>query len=418
MAKFNTTFALMSKKFTSSQFSLKHLLAKNVAPEAVFVILCCRWFLMTAANTEVRQWQVTHNLDWEKVLFIARAHRVRTLVFECLKQLEIENVSPAVFENLNRTYTQFSLHALHHAAQVNNILLSFAERKIPVLLYKGLALSYGYFPKVGQREFRDIDLILSSFSHLKEATAVLLACGFSKNEDDQSTETPDVRTYHFYKYDNKVLVAHVELHLAIAPKRLALNFSLAQVFEEKQLIKVAGYDWPIPSTAHHLIMCTLHHGGKEAWGDLKGVVDIALLLKRPEINVDQVFKILEQKRLINFFTTGVAMAEILLGQGLAQKWQTGQTLRVKRLAKKRVVSILIPPFPKKGIYNKNFLFFLQMRNGALDKLKVLYFIVLKYPGNGNLFKPTENDFKWVKLPKFLYFLYYIIRPFRLVYALA
>lgn len=123
------------------------------------------------------------NIDWDRLLKLAKAHGVAALIYD--RVMEEENVPPSVkkdIENVTRGIVQQSYRLLFLCKYLVNHL---KQAGIDVLIMKGAATA-SLYPVPEYRKSGDVDLLLPDIRRLDEAVEVLKRCGCRYGEEQHS----------------------------------------------------------------------------------------------------------------------------------------------------------------------------------------------------------------------------------------
>ena len=141
------------------------------------------------------------NIDWQKILEELKAHKVEALVYSALKKDTINNIDKEVANKWKRDTFQSGVYQLNHIKQVEYVLNLFNEKKIPVIVLKGLVIRDMY-PRPELRTMCDADILVHK-EDLEKVRELLLSIGYVE------TESSDVHL-NFFKGST-----HIEVHWII-----------------------------------------------------------------------------------------------------------------------------------------------------------------------------------------------------------
>jgi len=164
-----------------------------------------------------------------------------------------------------------------------------------------------------------------------------------------------------------------------------------------------------------LLVYLCSHGSKHMWERIEWITDIDRLICNVEsINWEMVWGYAQKMHSINTLLLGLSLSQELFGTNLPafieeklnshgniQSLKTDTLELLHHNASSQAQSSGITAMFKKFGYHS------KLHDSFWDKAK-FYFTIF--------FKVTPDDVLNINLPKQLYFLYYIIRPFRLIYS--
>jgi hypothetical protein len=214
--------------------------------------------------------------DWQRLVRLARFHRVQGLVAHALRILDL--APPAERDALSADAELIAAASLRQAVECREILAAGAATGIPLLFFKGLtvgALAYGNPAlKMGW----DIDLLISP-GDLRAVAALLQGRGYELVTPKSSEKLGSWHGRHkesVWALPSKDM--HVDLHTRLADNRQLIPG--IDVHSSTQLVEVAR-DIRLPTLAPDQLFAYLCvHGASSAWFRLKWVTDLAALASR------------------------------------------------------------------------------------------------------------------------------------------
>jgi hypothetical protein len=155
-----------------------------------------------------------------------------------------------------------------------------------------------------------------------------------------------------------------------------------------------------------LLLALALHGGKHQWGRLSWVCDLAELARAYPLNFDSLTERARELRCERLLWLGLAVAHDLL----EAPWPPEILRRVRddSRVQSHVRAIGQRMFENPGASDGAFgltSFYLQMSDSFLDQARFCLRL---------FFTPTVGDWQSLPLPSRLFFLYYLIHPFRLL----
>lgn len=379
----------------------------GLAPAEALILACVRHPIL-AADAELRQLTAGFS-DWERFLEHAFHNRLIPLV---ARRFSFAGVTiPAPWsDHLTASLTRNALRNLRRTAELSRVLAGMAEAKIPALPYKGPALAADVYGDVSMRSFADLDVIVQS-SEAEKARSFLLANGYH----DRFQLTPArrramLRSQMHFQLFNADESVYLELHWALAPAYFCLNYSSDNLFRNPRIISMGGTEVSVPAV-EDLLFALCVHGGKDFWERLVWVVDVARLIEtQPEMDWEKVWQIARSAHAERLLLTGLHLAvticETTLPAQMARRINADPSLT--RLAA-RVAA---------GWWQTSGVHFSTLKSASLhlalrERLRTKMGYVLGYAAV--LATPTKKEWDWLPLPDRLFFLYYWLRPLRLVW---
>ncbi len=201
---------------------------------------------------------------------------------EELTQLLGEQVTAATL-TMHRTEVLQNLF-LERALQ--EVLHSFNEAKIPLMLFKGPALAYQFYPQPHLRTYHDIDTLIQP-GDLARAHELLIQQGFTFYEEFRSNATDTTRTGYNYllKQTDSWLEFQLELHTAPHPSEIGTSFNVQSLWERAQSMTLQGEPALTMHYIDHLLYLCWHyrfHG----FTRLLWLYDMVVLLRTMQAEMD------------------------------------------------------------------------------------------------------------------------------------
>src|SRR6516165_7608363 len=338
-------------------------------------------------------------IDWGKLLALADQHRVRPLLLQSLKVVCWDAVPPSIRLELEGFCKSNAQKNLLLALELLRLLRRFNENEVPVAAFKGPILAEAVYGDLSLREFCDLDLLIRE-QDLTKAEDILLACGYAAQFPDRDYRTAFL-SYHG-QYAFRRGQSDLDLHWQFSQDGVVFPLQAAEVWPRLTGETVAGRT--VPSLAHDdLALFLAAHGTKEGWRRLLWLCDFAEFLRRYQ-DLDWI-AILERAQ------RGHSSRQLLLAIELAATMldapapaellnQARNSSAVQSLARRaRERMLLTAP---RGSW--------EFRFGLSTHDKFLHRLL---PIKALLTTRTVGDYQAMPLPKSLWGLYYLTRPFRL-----
>lgn len=128
--------------------------------EFSLVTACCRWPPDARRNAAIQE-AARADIDWQKVLRVARRHRVVGLVRNGMMQAKV-SIPAAIIEALAANARRIALHNVATKAEIIRIKDTFAAAAIPVNFFKGPLVGILAYGSQAIKFGRDIDLLVPS----------------------------------------------------------------------------------------------------------------------------------------------------------------------------------------------------------------------------------------------------------------
>jgi hypothetical protein len=349
---------------------------------------------------------VRQTLDWDYLYQLARRHSVLPLLYWQLNKHVQSEIPPAQLERLRVKFRDNAARNLYLTGELERIITLFKAEGVAVLPYKGPALASAAYGDISLRRYVDLDILVGK-RDVPRAQELLRSRGFRLPFPlSPAQERVLLRTQHNLPFSRDGGRMIVELHWEIASKQFApTSFGLG--FGE-DLEKVRLLSLEVESLSpEDLLLSLCVHGTKHLWERLAWICDIAELVgSRPRTDWPRLYERAQRLRAERMLNLGLLLALELLDAPLPE--EVKRVLKADGVASglaSKVTARLFDgcEYSPEGLL-KSVNFNLTARRDWRDKARYLRFI----------FAPTDGDVSVLNLPAPLSFVYYVLRPFRLL----
>lgn len=317
----------------------------------------------------------THVIDWKALWEQATWHRVRPQLAALLNALPNASVPESFMERLNAVRRQ---NAARQMANAHLFLrLSRTLNPLPVVPFKGFWMANSCYPRLEDRESEDLDLFIHP-EHLAPVKAAMIGQGFHPMQgyppwDDQRI-LATFGEYNFDQFQDGVRTYHVEYHGTLGAEIQHLDIRLADLAHRLREETFSGQHIQVFDPSALLVLTALHHGGKDAWEELRQVLDIGLMLHHHGDQLDWpwIQQMIRKYDAGAVYFTGMALAARLTGVMLPEAISTSAgTTRIERLADKRVEMLGKPPvyWSSFRVYGHRWLYHLYTKSSLWNKVR-------------------------------------------------
>jgi len=349
------------------------------------------------------------NLDWNAVANLATRNGVLPLVYTRLSAIVADRGLPPLPEQLKALFRVNAVRSRHLAAELLRLLNLLESQGVAAIPFKGPALGALLYGDVIMRQFVDLDLLVRQ-SDLGRASEVLIAAGYSTRFDCRETS----RTDFFNAYENQFVspegLVTVDVHWGITPDSLPFGPSLERLWTRAQQSSLNGAPvraLALPDLVH--VLCL--QGCRDGWDKLASVCSVAGLVERVTDERDW-------KALVEEAREYRTYRMVLLGLCLANRW----------------LKAPLPPAIDKMVNADRAITSLAQRIGAgfftygntrrmvqywVQQVVVPLKVIETQRGRlryclTRAMRPTLRDGEFIRLPRPLFPLYYVLRPLRLL----
>ena len=342
-------------------------------------------------------------IDWGYLLRAAYDHAVIPLLYRKLSAFP-EAVPAEVLGSLREESLKNSRSSLGLARELLELLALLKAQEIAAIPYKGPTLAASAYGDIALRQFADLDLIV----HKRDVLLVkklLVTRGWQPEfELNDAQEAAFLDHYYDYGFRNERGVL-VEIHWKLTEGYFNVPIDVERLWDRLVPVTIAGRRLMTLSTEDSLLIVCVH-SSKHLWSRLGWISDVARLIEsNREMNwpvvIDHAARV-GSKRMLSL---GLFLAAELLGASVPEQvrkklhpdstlWALAADV-VKRLFEERTN----PP----GIL-ESALLHLRMRERLLDRIRYVLRLGLT---------TTVGDLTTMRIPRALFFLYYLLRPLRL-----
>ena len=377
--------------------------AKQIRSPEVELLLCA-----TSVRAPEHSSKADHSLlsriDWDTLLSAANNHAVLPQLYQFINSNCAEGIPPDALSRLHDESVRNTRSNLALTAQLVKILELFEANGINAIPYKGPALGVCAYGDISLRQFVDLDLIVRKNDVLKAKD--LLVNGGWQPEFELSEAQEEVFLDHYYDYaflrDGKL----IEVHWKLTEGYFNFPIDVERLWSRLEPVAIAGRRiLTLAAEDSLLILCA--HSSKHLWSRLGWVCDVANLIKgRNDLNWDEVFQRADELGSRRMLSIGLLLSIDLLGAVVPDNVLTeirSDTVSMD-LAREFAARLFEDRETRPRIIETARLH-MRMRERPRDR--IVYAVRLSLG-------TTVGDWTALKIPRSLFFLYYLLRPVRLL----
>lgn len=394
----------------------------QLSAEAQLIVNCVSW-LIHPNNTATRfalSAAEIESIDWSYTTKLAEQHGVIPLVYQSINE-SYPDLVPS--ESLSELRLKLHSNALKNTLIVKElleVLKLFQNNQISVIPFKGPVLALAVYKNLALRQFCDLDILVSEHSFERAINTLVLQGGYQILSRgwhflNQAHERQYILSRPEYSLNNGNVTLDLHQKLITPDYFLCEDISYSYLAQRFQTLQIA--DQTIQTLgAEDLLIYLCIHGSKECWASLKWICDVAELLKcYPNLDWDYLLKTSQRLGSERMLSLGLYVAHILLGSDLPQpiELELQKSPQVLALARTVLSQLFLPvnSFKTSNLTREKFFFYLALMRRKRDKVNLFrfWFRFLRYG-----FYPNDKDLSWIKLSERFYFLYYFLKPARLI----
>jgi len=345
-------------------------------------------------------------VDWKLFFELAHKHRLISHVVKQIKQYpnilksEIKKQLIEIQQGLSRKALLYSQYVLKIHDRLN-------QKNIPHTFFKGPLLSLELYKDIGFRDYRDIDLLVP-LSHIENARKIIQEFGFvmlaPKKTLSKKQKKINYTISHHYHLTKPNTPIEVELHWNLTNPKTYLSLETKKIITDSINIEIAKQNLPYISKPENIVFLAAH-GAIHQWYRLFWLKDFSeIICQSSNEDIYKAWKLSQKNRLGKTFKQACNLSNLLYKTEIPQYIDNiGHTNSLIQGS-------------LKSISNKEL-----RQQGLGGKIKfVWYRLKLKPDINYHIslifrLRTHFTDWEIFPLPNYLFFLYYIFRPFILIY---
>lgn len=379
--------------------------AVRARPEHELLLCCARVRVGREVKGRIAG-LVRRDLDWDYLFRLAKRHAVLPLLYRQLKATAAADVPGAQLERLRTTFRDNAARNLYLTGELERLITLFKTEGVDVLPYKGPALAAAAYGDLSLRRFVDLDILVGK-SDVGRAKGLLESRGFRPALPlSPAQERLLLRAQHNLPFSRDGGRLVVELHWEVAARQFAPASFGRDLGEGRETVKLLSLEVESLSP-EDLLLSLCVHGTKHLWERLAWICDIAELLRsRPQINWQRLYGRAHDLRAGRMLNLGLGLARGLLDAPLPGEVKSlvGGDAAALGLAARVTRRLFEGDGGSPAGLLRAVSFNLRARGDWRDKARYLVFV----------FTPTDGDLGALRLPAGLFFVYYLLRPFRLL----
>jgi hypothetical protein len=382
----------------ASSSHLKEMMHETTPVEDQLCLLLARGRLSSEVQARVLQLLATP-LQWPAILERACSHQVYPLLYRNLRDLGFRGVPETVQAELKGLFLANALRNQLLSEELARLFKILDEAGIRVVPLKGVALAQSLYGDVATRVCADIDILVPPAS-VAQAIDLILASGYRTESNDpyfSKLVLRHGRHFHATREDPGISIV-VELHWTLVQHSSKDDDAVDDLWTEARPQACFGAPAFSLSPEWEFLYLSIHAADHE-WQCLKWLVDIHELASSGLVDWQRMMNKAETFDLALVTRQTMAASSFLLGTQLPSACAPATPPEGVQL-------FAHVPFPA-GAAESAFDFrHMRLLTRPLDKLSYVATV---------FFAPKVTDRDLVRLPSPLGFLYYLIRPLRLVF---
>jgi len=337
--------------------------------------------------------------NWNNFIFLVKSHGVLPLVYNSLKSCENLDLPSFVMNKLKELYFIIAKENMMLSSELIKVTKAFDFMDIDYISFKGPTLSKLSYGNIIQRQYCDLDILIK-YKDIKSVINLLKE--FEYESEYSNLNEINLKYIKVISFYNKKLGTEIEIHCELISSTYAINLDSIDFFNLTNNIKI--YNNNIKSfNKEFLFIYLCIHGSKHIYERISWITDINKCLIDKTFNWKLIVKFAKELNIERIVYSSIYLASITFDTSLPNYIKSNMT----DINKLRSISenILSSIDKNDKISLRSLSILLSQREGLCKKIN----LILK-----SFFYIKETDIKFIKLPKYLYFIYFIVRPFRIL----
>lgn len=344
-------------------------------------------------------------INWDLFIELSKKHR---LISHILKHSEFlaDNIPIPVYEKLIEFRLDYSKKSLNYAVHAIRIYQKFNENDISHLFFKGPLLSFELYNNIGYRNFGDIDILVSK-DDVEKAKKIIeeldFICIYPKINLTKKQQRANYTISHHYHFKHPKQDIHIELHWNITNPGSFFGMETSEILHNAATLKISKYGLPYISAVENLVYLAAH-GAIHQFYRLFWLKDFSKLIEKSSVEeIHQAWKLSKELRLSSCFQQAFLLSNIFYKSEIPEL--------IKHNSNNLLLWVPVKSIEKTDLKQRGIIGKIKNINYRLKlKPSIKYYFDLIFR-----FRTHLNDWELLKLPNSLFFLYYVLRPFLLVY---
>ncbi len=332
-------------------------------------------------------------LDWSEILRLADRHAVTAFLCHSCPNPELRDIAIEA--------ARFNLTL---SAELLKLLDLFEQQAIGVISLKGPVLGVALYGDEALKTSSDLDLLVHPRDALCAIRAMLAARYRLTSVQHWSDDGAYLRDLNGeLSFSGPTGALKIDLHWQLLPTYYPALFDEAELWGKLRPVSW-GSGHALTLAPEHLLLFLCAHGTKHSWERLGWLCDTARLIQvEPDLSWPEVFAHARRTDTSRMLSLGLLLASDLLGVDLPRAAleladTDARTRALVEAARERLRA-----------------------DGPISALEAVRFPARAFEQSqhrmrliaGMVCQPTEAEYRALKLPPGLYWLYYLFRPMRL-----
>lgn len=361
---------------------------------------------LSSQKTELLQ---LNSINWNNLISISKRHGLIPHYFYQENYLQ-SCVPQDIYEILKSIHINQVQYALNHTACLLKISDLLFKENIGYLWLKGPCLAQSLYGNVSSRSYVDIDLFID-INYFNSVNRILESLGFKADIEPGTLNLSQWSIFCKFRnqllYFNRSQNIQLELHWQLLNPIYLFNIDYDNVVKNTTTINISNKQIPTLAKDFNFLFLS-SHGAKHGWHKLSWLKDIDTIIRSDTISWEIIIDQARKYGLIRIINQTLLLANIIYESPIPAYFKQNKlTSKISYLSDYSILAMQKSQeeLMLKGFKRFGYIIYLsRLKNNLRYKL--------------NCFTKTfmnEEDWEKIRLPQFLFFIYFFIRPFTWFY---
>ena len=281
--------------------------------EYAFLLQCLRSGETGEGNAFVDE-RLREDVDWQRLLGLARAHGVLPLVARALTRIDASVLPEGLVDEVQRYARSIAMHNLHLVNEVRALDELLALHQIKSVFFKGPLLAIAAYGGLDMRRSTDIDVLVSP-GQVRHTEELLREHGFVPFTKIQRLG-PLRKQVHLYltrQLPYRAGNRAIDLHSGVVGMGYGFTLPFETLYARSRTVEVAGTNVRTFG-AEDMVLVLCYQGVNNRWGALKYLCDLTAHVESHEsIDWTIVRQSAEEMNGSRIVRHGLDLARLVLG---------------------------------------------------------------------------------------------------------
>ncbi|HEY3823304.1 MAG TPA: nucleotidyltransferase family protein [Bryobacteraceae bacterium] len=370
--------------------------------------ICANYELSETALETIRR--IAGNANWDYVEKTAWKHGLVPLLYRNLSRACPDLVPMPVLSRLGQAYVANAAHNLRLTGELLRIIDILKAAGIQAVPFKGPVLADFLFGNVALRQFSDIDILIRQ-GDVRKAKHLLLADGYRSEFDlNPKSENEYIRSEHAFQLRKQNLGFVVELHWRFGSRNQLFPVKSSEIRSRLLQRTFQGGDI-LTLCREDLLLYLCAHGAKHGWERLEWIACVCQLIRLPDqIDWDAVMDRAGRRGARRALYVGLLLAgelsQLVIPEAVSEAMFSDPAARALAHQARSCLFKEQPDHSRREVYRQTY--YLRTRERLFDRARILLYCSARIP------HPLAKDWSLFRIPAGMSFLYYLLRPLRLL----